>query len=599
MADGIQTYDQAKNEIIVREEKQNEESWTKNLNEKLVSQSEKIEETLKKYLEDDEIQNFSFSKSSDIEQIENKISNLLENDKLKLFCDCENDNIYTLGYLVLPKIKDKIKFDDFEKWANIALRNSNDSYVLPEDNRETVIGIIENYIKSKKFDLERFDDVAELIQKTGSEKMLSLYEKLVDKAVQDYESKIKSKNFFFFDKKENELKQIQTTLKDRFEKCIQEITEFVKNQTKNSSYTWYLEMNPEFLEKIFKETEKTTNFNVIQESFATVEDLLKRLLSYYVETTRKIISAGLPINLAEKWNLDSAFQIIAERTQNQNLKIQIFNEYLGITNGAKNLPLPLPLIKNSLYGKNSTASESTKKIMIENLKWRFVNSKSDDLTIQEIIKNTIAKSVDVKKFAFDSFKAVISENTDFSREIFESLATNYKDENDVNSILKECAEILIQKEKQDLPQAVFDFINDENVGNYDLRFEILELIIKNLDSDDEKSAFLRKINICDEDLTNQPEKDLPFLRKSVLEFLKNKNSLPSDKLFLLVLTFLKNASDDFPIFQNLAEYKNCVDFIFENRNSPSFSPLKNQIIDIFSDDKITRDLRRYIFEKWI
>lgn len=552
----LTNYEDAKDEILSSEKINFENKFNQKLNGQFKNQKNEIDSILKKYVDYSAYENsvLDFSDSNEKNQIEEKLNKLSYNKKIKILNECARNNTYSIGYLILPQIESEFKsnkksFLVFEKWTDIALKNSNDRYLLPKDERESINKITKKYIDSKRFSLSKFDDIAALIQKSGSEYMLETYKSLLEVAICDYKKQTKNP------KNTNKIEQAKNNFNTRFEKCILEIRKFIENQINTKSYTWYLNMKVSDLEKIFK-TANDANSDVLKENEISINAFLVELLVYYIETTRNIINSGVSLNQAEKWELDSVFQFIGGKISNQNLKLQIFYNYMEMSNSQENskLYLPLDLLKESLFDNKTNVDATTKKIFIDNLK-NLESSSDVKMQIEDIIKDTILKSndVNIKNYAINKFKNEVILNPNY---------------------------------------------NVELINNFSVEAEIrYKIFAANLEekNEQEKSSFIRtgNISIFDGYLNILNEEDLPFLKKSVDEFVVNKNNnlLPLADKFHLILSFLKNAPKKYPVDENRGVYQDCCDFILENKNSESCKNLKNQIIEILSADKISGDLR--------
>lgn len=158
------------------------------------------------------------------------------------------------------------------------------------------------------------------------------------------------------------------------------------------------------LQNIFSIAEKIkepeTSTSVLLSCQNEINSFLNRLLSYYVETTRRILEKDENINTDIKWNLNDLFDLIAARTSNQNLKRQILKEYFDNNKNQNNFPLPLELIKDSLFNQNSNADISFKKDLLDLLNLKYEKNPSHE--IEDNIKELIADgnaSIELRLYA--------------------------------------------------------------------------------------------------------------------------------------------------------------------------------------------------------
>lgn len=527
-------YDSKKG-IIVKEEN---DKFNKNLIEKYGEQDKKISEILKNYVDFENLPVAQyFSDEQKKAKTEGDLNKLSYGKKIKFLKECADDSSYTAGYLMLPQINSNFKVNRksisaFLEWASKALQKRNDRYLLPEDEREAINDVLEKYINSKKFDLNKFNDVANLIHKSGSEKMLRTYEYLIQKAVNEYnaqKTKINSKYKKDKSRLNYEIQLLQQTLTKCFDVCIDGITSFIDSQIGQDSYTWYLNMSVNDLQEFFNATKTDDDYDVLKESQRKIENLLIKILAYYIKTSRKLIEQGCPINdIESKWNLNDVFDFVGSRTANQQLKLTIFKQYLG--NNKQSEYLPIRLIENSLYDKTDTTTDATRAIIIDNLKdYRYGKTdKNEQTQIEYIIKNTILSSLSLstKNHAIDKFKN----------------------------------EVVLQ-DAHSIPM-----INDSDLKS-EIRWRLLELNIQNKQSEAKMSAFLSQIKIFQ--FTYQKnDSDFGFLIKTASEFRNNNQNIPQENLSYLFLSFLKSGLDfNDPV--NAAVYSACIDYFADMKKKQS------------------------------
>ena len=398
----IKLYEDSKNEIITSEKTEKRKTF----NEIYFQQKEEIQKLLSNF-----IGNISLDdeKSNIYVEFENKISALSDREKIKLIKKfTPTSSNYSVGFIILPAIKYKLgkrnNINAFIKWAEMALQKRNDRYNLPQDESEQMNDVIQSYIGCNNFEIKNFNKLSSILQKTGSERMLVTYKLLLQKAVEDAKKKADNVPFKY---RKNELaykKELYKKFENKFTQCINDIDQFLKNQIEKKSYTWYLEMDAGDLQNIFSIAEEIkepeTSTSVLLSCQNEINSFLNRLLSYYVETTRRILEKDENINTDIKWNLNDLFDLIAARTSNQNLKRQILKEYFDNNKNQNNFPLPLKLIKDSLFNQNSNADISFKKDLLDLLNLKYKKNPSHEIedNIKELIADDNA-SIELRLYA--------------------------------------------------------------------------------------------------------------------------------------------------------------------------------------------------------
>lgn len=557
----IVNYDSVKKIVLENESRDFEADLNKNYG----NQNEAIKEILGNYVDLNNLQ-FApvFSDEGARNNIEKRLNKLSYAKQIKILGEAAKNDSYTLGYLILHQIKSKFKADRksasvFISWTEIALQNRNDRYLLPEDERESINDIIEKCIASKKFDLTKFNDVAGLIQKSGSEKMLSAYKSLIQKAGNEYnaqKTKIYSKYKKDTARRDSEIEQLEQMFTKRFEVCVDGLIKFIDSQIRNDSYTWYLEMPINNLDNFFDEANRY--YDVLKAAQKKVDVLLVKILSYYIKTSRNLIQKGVSINDVEsKWNLDQLFNLVGIKTSNQNLKLMIFQQYLN--NAAQTDYLPLKLIEDSLCDKSKTASDAARQIIIDNLKnYRYIKtSNNEKILIENIIKDAIlnSPSEQTQNYAMKAFKDEVVLNDNYN-----SIMINYSD------------------------------------LDSSIRWELFKDNVQNKKNDKEKSDFFARIKIFQFGYKTQST-DKDFLIKVSYEVFMNNMPLPEENKFGLGLCFLQSGSDYNHEYGSI--YDNCLDFIAKNKVSESYPKISNQLAGLINSNSLPPQVSAYARAKML
>jgi len=578
------TITDAKKKIIDDEKRTAQENF-ENL---FHNQEDSIKTVLKDYLDTNSLSDNNGTLSS--VDMQRSISQLTVSEQSKILAKYNpDDSNYAIGYFVLSSLKDNIgkgkTFDAFKKWADVALQTKNDRYNLPVDESEKIIDVINAFIKDKKFNIDQFDDISSILQKTGTAKMLDSYSQLLDKAIDDYNNSIGKVPLKYKKDTNSYIVLKYKEFEKRFDSILNNLEQFLRYQIENEYCLWYFDMDVQILKSFFdksKQIKNQTGDTVLVTCQPRINSFLRLLLEYYVVTARRIIEINGNIDTDGQWNLNDVFELVATRVDSQTLKRQILKEYFNVqTSNNDSFPIPLELIEDSLFNPNSNATTGFKQELLDVLKEKYKKNHSHQIenNIRKLILNTdvdlnlrvYALETNIIKFSNidddvidEEMKVKITESYLQTGRHFENNEIPIKIINDVLTSINPAISAGHKKSLIDNLESLYHNLPaNENLLSNDIK-DIFNKVIKEEQQDTE-------------------------LRLYALQ----KNILPKDIIMEAVLFLSSNSVDDIP---KSREY---IDEILsiKDENPDVFYGQLHSIIEVLSSEKIPIDLRRYIFQK--
>lgn len=592
MKNELITFDYAKTEII------QEESvfFNNELIKKFNNQKEDIEKFLKGYKNyftetQETFQEFTFNEKSDIKNIEDKIQKI---PAKKIFNDINNYN-YAVGYLCLKHIKNSKEIykyiDSFIDWANVALDKQNDKFLAKNENIDT---IIENYCNCSKFNIDKYNALIDIATANASSEELKIVKKILQKAKQkDIDDK--DKKIVFKKSKEESIEKF----KKHYEKCLEAVQKIILHNKDNGLLSWYLESSTADLKDILEignEIEDEKKQSILQSVKNQVDYLLINILDYYIKCATVLNSKGVQLDdISSKFKINEILQTVGSYIKNDNIKLDILKLYMDKTPDQNSWAvLPLDLIENHLFSYRNDISESYKKNIISKLKERYSKTSNiEQSQIRDIINKVVTDSlnkISIKKYAFDEFENLFSENGIFLNDMLTGLIKSYQNVPEINEFIKKIFMKLI-KNKVSFPSQIFNLLNDPKYDEI-LKCDIINIFLKNCINCNEKEIFLSQINIFNNDFNDLKESHFPFLNKCKAEFL-NDNDIPILNRYALALSFIKEASAE----KNNNEIQDCIDFVLNEKNYSLTKEFRTQLIDFITADKISQETRKFIIKK--
>lgn len=594
MKNELMTFDYVKTEILQEESR----VFNNELIKKFNNQKEEIKKFLEKYKScftetQETFQDFTFDEKSDIKNIEDKIQKI---PAKKILNDINNYN-YAVGYLCIKHIKNSKEIykyiDSFIDWTNVALNKQNDKFLAKNEDIDT---IIENYCDYPKFNIDKYNTLIDIATANGSSEELKIIKKILQKAKQkDIDNEDKKIAFINNKNKKESIEKF----KKHYEKCLESVQKIIIHNKDNGLLSWFLESSTADLKDILEignEIEDEKKQTILQSVKNQVDYLLINILDYYIKCATVLNSKGVQLDdISTKFKINEILQTVGSYIKNDNIKLDILKLYMDKTPDQNSWAvLPLDLIENHLFSYRNDISESYKKNIISKLKDRYSKTSNIEQTqISDIIKKVITDSlnkISIKKYAFDEFENLFSENETFLNDMLIGLINSYQNVPEINEFIKKIFMKLIKNEMSFSSQ-IFNLLNDSKYDEI-LKCDIINIFLKSCINTNEKEFFLSQINIFNNDFNDLKESHFLFLNKCRAEFL-NDNNIPILNRYALALSFIKEASAE----KNNNEIQDCIDFVLNEKNYSLTKEFRTQLIDFITADKISQETRKFIIKK--
>lgn len=403
--------------------------------------------------------------------------------------EIKNNNLYNTKY--------------FWNWAETVTTIT--PYTL--QNRELDLILIKSIKELKDID-DQFNDIILITQNNASSNSLKVYNQLLIKLKSKFdEIDNYKKNIFEDDAKfSNRKEECRNNIIQQVSQIFESINHIVEHHSRNHSYEFYFDMNPEEIEQICKISKefKTDNTRVLW-----LEPLLNNLISYYVTVAKEFSLTADIGSLCDNWKLTRIFSIVYDYSNNNELKEKILDSF-SVNNAF--LPyLPLDIIESTFNQKDDIKQGNIiyyleQRYDLSNEREKKVISSINDKIILDMTKN-----IELREKAFNWIFDKIESKDSWCQKILtelleKSVNCDFEIKPSFTKIIKKCFTAIQDKDSinnsitkylvEGKNKTIISFFNDEiissdnnNNATNQLQDVILKLIKTN---EDEKTIELCK-----------------------------------------------------------------------------------------------------------